>query len=206
MSANPGYDITFGFPEGWVQLPVTNSTKVKHDKELERWAAGTAPRTLPGSVSTEQVARRARDLVELTVGCRLRKDWYGLLFYPQNAAGLVAALDIERYVPSRVYPQMNLEVLEGIFARESADTVGEIVSSRADLPSGPALRIRSKRVEDPDPTGQGTISEELAYAICPPTLTDALVVTMSWTALQLGDKLAEMADAIARTIRVTPST
>jgi hypothetical protein len=28
---------------------------------------------------------------------------------------------------------------------------------------------------------------------------------MSWTALQLGDKLAEMADAITRTIRVTPS-
>jgi len=79
------------------------------------------------------------------------------------------------------------------------------VSSRTDLPSGPALRVRSKHVEDPDPTGLGTISEELTYAICPPTLTDALVLTMSWTALQIGDKLAEMADAIARTIRVTPA-
>jgi len=28
---------------------------------------------------------------------------------------------------------------------------------------------------------------------------------MTWTALQLGDQLAEMADAIARTIRVTPA-
>jgi hypothetical protein len=205
MSTNPGYDITFGFPEGWVQLPVTNSTKVKHDKELERWAAGTAPRTLGGNATPEQVARRARDLVELTVGCRLRKDWYGLLFYPRSAAGLIAALDIERYVPSRKYPQINLEVLKGIFGREAADTVGEIVSSRTDLPSGPALRVRSKHVEDPDPTGLGTISEELTYAICPPTLTDALVLTMSWTALQIGDKLAEMADAIARTIRVTPA-
>jgi hypothetical protein len=27
---------------------------------------------------------------------------------------------------------------------------------------------------------------------------------MTWTALQLGDKLAQMADAIARTIRITP--
>jgi hypothetical protein len=205
MSTNPGYDITFGFPEGWVQLPVTNSSKVKHDKELERWAADKAPRTLTGSASPEQVARRARDLVELTVGCRLRKDWYGLLFYPRSAAGLVAALDIERYVPGRKYPQIGLEVLEGIFGRKSADTVGEITSSRTNLPSGPALRVRSKHVEDPDPTGLGTISEELTYAICPPTLTDALVLTMSWTALQLGDKLAEMADAIAQTIRVTPA-
>ena len=205
MSTNPGYDITFGFPEGWVQLPVTNSTKVKHDKELERWAAGKAPRTLGGNATPEQVARRTRDLVELTVGCRLRKDWYGLVFYPRSTAGLIAALDIERYVPSRKYPQINLEVLKGIFGREAADTVGEIVSSRTDLPSGPALRVRSKHVEDPDPTGLGTISEELTYAICPPTLTDALVLTMSWTALQIGDKLAEMADAIARTIRVTPA-
>lgn len=202
MSTNPGYDITFGFPAGWVQLPVTNSTKVKHDKELERWAAGKAPLTLAGSASPEQVAQRVRDLVELTVGCRLRKDWYGLLFYPRGATGLVAALDIERYVPSRTYPQMSLEVLEGIFGRRSAETVGEIASSRADLPSGPALRVRSKHVEDQDPTGLGTMSEELTYAICPPTLADALVITMSWTALQLGDKLAEMADAIARTIRV----
>jgi hypothetical protein len=83
--------------------------------------------------------------------------------------------------------------------------VGEVASSRADLPSGPAIRVRGKRVEEPDPSGSGTISEELTYAICPPTLADALVVTMSWTALQLGDKLAEMADAIARTIRVTPA-
>jgi hypothetical protein len=29
------------------------------------------------------------------------------------------------------------------------------------------------------------------------------LATMSWTALQIGDKLAEMADAIARTIRIT---
>jgi len=205
MSTKPGYDITFGFPEGWVQLPVTNSTKVKHDKELERWAAGKAPRTLGGTATPEQLARRERDLVELTVGCRLRKDWYGLVFYPHSTAGLIAALDIERYVPSRKYPQINLEVLRGIFGREAADTVGEIVSSRTDLPSGPALRVRSKHVEDPDPAGLGTISEELTYAICPPALTDALVLTMSWTALQLGDKLAQMADAIARTIRVIPA-
>jgi hypothetical protein len=205
MSKSPGYDITFGFPEGWVQLPVTNSTKVGHDKELEHWAAGMAPLTLAPSASPDQVAQRARDLVELTVGCRLRKDWYGLLFYPRGTTGLVAALDIERYVPSRTYPEMSLEVLEGIFGRQSADTVGEIASSRADLPSGPAIRVRGKRVEEPDLSGLGTIREELTYAIRPPTLTNALVVTMSWTALQHGDKLAEMADAIARTIRVTPA-
>jgi hypothetical protein len=160
-----------------------------------------SPLTLARDESPEQVAQRARDLVELTVGRRLRKDWYGLLFYPRGTAGLVAALDIERYVPSRTYLEMSLEVLEGIFGRQSADTVGEVASSRADLPNGPAIWVRGKRVEEPDPSGLGAISEELTYAICPPALTDALALTMSWTAFQFGDELAEMAVAIARTIR-----
>jgi hypothetical protein len=61
------------------------------------------------------------------------------------------------------------------------------------------------RVEDADPAGHGTIVEGVTHAIQPQTIDGAVVATMSWTALQLGDKLAEMADAIAQTIRVTPA-
>ena len=47
--------------------------------------------------------------------------------------------------------------------------------------------------------------EGVTHAIRPPGFDGAVVATMTWTVLQLGDKLAEMADAIARTIRVTPA-
>jgi hypothetical protein len=203
MSKDPAYDIAFGFPKGWVQLPVTNGKKIQHDKDLEAWAAKRAPATLGPGTPPDQVRQRARNLVDATFSCRARKDWYGLVFYSPGATGLVAALDIERYVPSRTYPEISLDALEKIYARQKVETVGEIDSCRTGLPSGPAIRVRGKHVEEAGPSGQGTITEELTYAICPPGLADAVVMTMTWTALQLGDKLAEMADAIARTIRVT---
>jgi hypothetical protein len=205
MSKDPGYDITFGFPPGWLQLPVTDSRKTGHDEKLEAWAEDKAPSTLVPDAPQEQVAQRTQDLIELTISCRQRKDWYGLVFYPPSASGLVAALDIERYVPSRMHPQITLDALKGTYAKQTADTVGDIDSRHIGLPCGPAVRVRGKHLEEPDPNGQGTITEEVTYAILPPGLSDALVMTMTWTALQLGDKLAEMADAIAQTIRVTPA-
>jgi len=85
------------------------------------------------------------------------------------------------------------------------DTVGDIETARVDLPSGPAVRVRGKRVEERDPTGQGTLMEGVTHAIRPPGFDGAVVAIMTWTAIQLGDRLAEMADAIAKTIRVTPA-
>jgi hypothetical protein len=94
------------------------------------------PNDTPGSRSAARAQPGGRDLQ------RPRPHFYGLVFYPPGATEFVAALDVERYVPS-------------------------------------ASTRRS------------------------PGLTDALVMTMTRTALRLGDKLAEMADAIAQTIRVT---
>lgn len=96
-------------------------------------------------------------------------------------------------------------VLQELYAKRSAETVGDVEIEQTDLPSGPALRVRGKCIEQADEQGQGLLMEAVTCAILPPGLADAVVATMSWTALQLGDKLAEMPDAIARTIRVTPS-
>ena len=43
----------------------------------------------------------------------------------------------------------------------------------------------------------------VTYAIRPVGIDDAIVVTMTWAALQYGERLAAMADAIARSVRVT---
>jgi hypothetical protein len=83
--------------------------------------------------------------------------------------------------------------------------VGDIETSEVELPCGPALRVRSKSLDEPDEQAQGLVMEEVTHAIRPPGQSDAIVATMTWTALEIGDKLAEMADAIARTIRVIPA-
>jgi hypothetical protein len=196
--------IGLSYPPGWIQLPVGTSKKLEGDKQLEAWAEHTASAMLPGA-SPEAVSERARQLVHLTVGCRARHDRSGLAFYPKSADGMVAMLDVMSFAPDRDNRVITLDLLADIYTRPVADAVGGVYSTRVNLPSGPAVRVRSMHVEEPDPTGHGTITEGVTHAIRPPGFDSAVVATMSWTALQLGDKLAEMADAIARTIRVTPA-
>ncbi len=202
MSRRSDMNIDLAYPPGWVQLPVGISKKLEKDKELDAWAAATARQMLAGA-SAEQVSERARQLAYLTVSCRARRDRTGLAFYPPSADGLVAMLDVKSFGPDRENPVITLDLLEEIYAKESADTVGGIETSKVDLPSGPAVRVRGKRIEEPDPAGQGTLTEGVIYAIRPPGFDSAVVTTMTWTALQIGDRLADMADAIAKTIRVT---
>jgi hypothetical protein len=199
-------DIKIGlsYPPGWVQLPVGTSKKLEGDKQLAAWADQTAQRML-GDADPDAVRERVRQLVQLTVSCRARNDRSGLAFYPEPADGMVAMLDVTSYAPDRENPVITLELLEEIYATPTADTIGEILKSRVSLPSGQAVRVRATRVEEPDPTGHGTVMEGVTHAIRPPGFDGAVVATMTWTALQLGDKLAEMADAIARTIRVGPA-
>jgi hypothetical protein len=202
MTKRGDMNIDLAYPPGWVQLPVGISKKLERDKELDKWATGAAQEMLPGAPA-EQVSERARQLSHLTVSCRARKDQTGLAFYPPSGEGLVAMLDVKSYVPDRRNPEITLDLLEEIYAKDSADTVGDIQTSRVDLPSGSAVRVRRKRIEEPDPTGHGILMEGVTYAIRPPGFDSAAVATMTWRALQLGDQLAAMADAIAKTIRVT---
>jgi hypothetical protein len=205
MSRNPGWKLTMSYPEGWEQLPTTDKDKAG------LWVEQTARNTVgrqgapDGPAARDAVAARAADLTRLASAARARNDWYALAFYPSFARGLVASLDIKAYLPGREYRTMTLDALEEIFGGPSADTVGEAVVSREKLPGGPAVRVRRMHVEDADPTGHGTLVEGVTHAIQPQGIDGAVVATMSWTALQIGDKLAEMADAIARTIRVTPA-
>jgi hypothetical protein len=204
MSKETDFDIRFSYPEGWVQLPVTDSGEVpERDKELERWAADTARATLGQDAPAHIVQERASELASLAMGSRARQAWYGFAYFPAGAPGLVALLDVLRLVPDPDYPEITLDLVQGMYATDSADTVGELETSRTELPSGPAVRIRAKQIEGRDPTGQGTLMEGVTYAIRPPGTRDAVITQMSWTALPLGDKLAKMADAIARSMTLT---
>jgi hypothetical protein len=204
VSKQSDFRITFSRPEGWVQLPVTNSEKLERDRELEAWAADKAGSTLDSDASPQQVAQRAQELIELTYSCRARRDWYGLAYYPPKLPGLIAVLDVKPYKPGRKYPEITLDLLEEIYAKYSSDTVGDIAASRVKLPAGSAVRVQSKRIEERDKSSQGTVVEGVTHAILPPGIDSAVVVVMTWTMLQWGETLAKMADMIAETVRVTP--
>ncbi len=204
MSKVTDFDIKFSYPEGWVQLPVTGGGEgPEHGNELEQWAEDTARATLGPGAPPDLVQERVTELATLTLGSRARQAWYGLAFFPPGAPGLVALLDVLRLVPDPDYPEITLDLVQAMYAQDSADTVGELETSRTELPSGPAVRIRAKQIEGRDPAGRATLTEGVTHAIRPPGTRDAVITQMSWTALPLGDELAEMADAIARSIMIT---
>jgi hypothetical protein len=206
MSKKPNYELDFSVPPGWVQLPVLeNRRALRGDRKVAAWAAGQAQAMLGANAVPEEVAPRAAELANLTYEARARGAMNGFALYPPRRRGLVGILDVKRLVPDRVYPELTFDALRKIYAKPSADTVGDIGEEQIDLASGPALRVHRKRAESRDPTGQSVVMEGVTYAIRPPGITDAIVMTMSWGALQLGDHLAAMADAIAQTVKITPA-
>lgn len=186
-------------PDGWVQLPTGSKASPA------AWAEQKARETLGAEEPEQRIAARASDLARLAKGARIRKDWYGFAYYPPFANGLVSLLDVKIYLPDRRYPTTTMEVLEEIFGGPSADTVGDFSVTRAELPGGQAVRVRRTRAEDPAGNGQATLIEGVTHAIRPPGINGAVEVCMTWTVLQLGDRLAEMADDIASTVRVSPA-
>jgi hypothetical protein len=195
--------IRMAYPPGWLQLPVADSAKIEHDRKLEAWAEEKAREMLGPESPRDDVVDRMNQLAELTVTCRARKDRYGFAFYPDRGEGLAAILDVQELTPSREHGAITFDLLEKTYAKHTREIVGDIASTRVDLPSGPALRVRRKQIEEPDAQGQGPLTESVTYAIHPTGLTNAVVMIMTWMSLQAGDEFAEMGDAIAQTIRVS---
>ena len=206
MSKKAGYELDFSFPPGWIQLPVLDNKKAfSNDKNVEAWSVKQAQAMLGTGATQERLEHRARELATVTYGARARNAMYGLAFYTPSSPGPVALLDVKRLIPDRTYPDLTFEVLRELYAKPTADTVGNVDEEQVDLPSGPALRVHSKRVELGDPTGQGTVMEGVTHIIRPLETGDALVMVMTWAAVQASDRLAAMADAIADTVKITPA-
>jgi hypothetical protein len=83
----------------------------------------------------------------------------------------------------------------------------EILAQRldeVDLPAGPALRVRERTSRS---TGRlfsrrQAVFECVLYTVLPPEISDALLLTFSTTALDLGDALAADADVSLPTLNV----
>jgi hypothetical protein len=195
--------IDLAYPPGWVQLPVGWSKQLEPDKRLSDWAADKARSLLGPKASPQHIAKRTDDLAALTITCRARRDRSGFAFFPDDQPELIAMLDVKRMTPE--HDEVSFDSLKEIFASYTPAVVGDIESSMMDLTSGPALRVRRKQVEEPDEHDQGTLTESVTYAIRPPGFGSAAIMIMTWTLIEVGDELAAMADAIAKTIRISPA-
>lgn len=192
--------IEVSHPPGWMQLPLLGSG-VHQGRGLNAWATSMAQQILAKNRG-RPVRQMARDLARLTTDCRTRRVQLGYVFYPIGIGRRLAQLDFEVFAPDPENPVITLDLLESIYGCVDEDPCGAATSSRVNLPCGPAVRIRAARAQEAR-LGHATLTEHVTYAIRPAGFTHAIVATMTWETLSLGDKLAEMADGIARTIVIT---
>ncbi|MGH3295670.1 MAG: hypothetical protein ACRDP7_28120, partial [Trebonia sp.] len=90
------------------------------------------------------------------------------------------------------------------FGMPDKDTVGPVEVADVQLPAGPAIRFHrrfwSKQIQWWDPASHQW--EEVMYAVRPPQITSAVVLTVSWVEFNFSESLIKSADAMAQTLEI----
>lgn len=202
MSGQGAFRVELSHPPGWVRLPLLECP-VGHRSELDAWTTSMAQRIL-AKRRGRAVRRVALDLARLTQDSWARQVRLGYAYYPPGSRRLLAQLRLEAFKPDRGNPVISLDLIERVYRERYADALNTAAKRRIDLPCGPAIRIRSMHVAEAGEWEAANLIEEVTHLVCPSEFNIAIIATISWQMLSLGDKLAAMADAIARTIVVTP--
>jgi hypothetical protein len=194
--------------DGWVWLPTDKPKRSgllpalrgqDKDKDLPGWAAATArgllgPQADPELLGkyTDSLARRAASSRER--GMKLACVWMS------EPAGAVVQIDVSTIHVSREQPALQLDTLEGQFARRDTATT-RLEVSRVELPAGPAVCLRREWHDGGDSPSDTVVS--VTYVCRPPEIKDAVVYTMYWVLADDDPLFTEIADSLAATLRIT---
>jgi hypothetical protein len=81
---------------------------------------------------------------------------------------------------------------------------GETEMTEINVPVGPALRVHRFRKADPAKR-RTTIVEELAWVICPPESTQAVMMSTKWGDTAFSKVAITIADDMAKNFRIEPN-
>jgi hypothetical protein len=188
-------------PKTTFMLPVGS------ERPLDELGREAAVKVYGSHAPEEQLKAFARIIHDGTKDCKRRGvKMGGLIFFPDfNRLPPVANVDVFGYYSSqgRETPS-SLEFYREHFGSPDKDTVGPVEVSDTQLPAGPAIRIHRRFWPKPVPRWS-TIShqwEEVMYAVRPPQINDAVLLTVSWVEFTFSDALIKSADAIAQTLEI----
>lgn len=80
---------------------------------------------------------------------------------------------------------------------------GETEMTETEVPAGPALRVHRFRKLEPDKR-RTQIVEELAWFICPPGSTQAVMMITTWSESSFSKAGTDIADDMAKNFRIEP--
>lgn len=192
--------------DGWVQLPMDKPKRpglftATHgkDKTLAQWATITALELLGPETDNEPVRVYAEQLAGLAAAARERDIYLAYVRMLGSAEVPAANVEVSVFRTSRAYPVLTLDTLEELYAKRDRETASLEVG-RVDLPAGPAVRLHRAWQGGDDPSDTVV---SVTYICRPPEIKNAVVYTMSWLIDNDDPELAQYADDLATTLRIT---
>jgi hypothetical protein len=187
-------------PEHTLWLPVAS------DKPLPELGREAALNILGLGTAEDRLKKFARVIHDGTKSCRERgAKMGGLIFFPDyNRLPPIANVDVFGYHSKDPNAPSSLEFYREHFGIQDKDTVGPVDVTDVQLPVGPGIRFHRrfwpKSIPRWDPVSHQW--EEVMYAVRPPQINDAVVVTVAWVEMQFSEALIKSADAMAKTLEI----
>jgi hypothetical protein len=189
-------------PKTTFMLPVARG-----HRSLDELGREAAVKVYGSHASEDQLKAFARFIHDGTKDCRQRGvKMGGLIFFPDfNRLPPVASVDVFGYYSSKgPDTPSSLEFYREHFGTPDKYTVGPVEVTDVQLPAGPAIRFHRRFWPKPS-SWWDTISpqcEEVMYAVRPPQINDAVVLTVAWVEFNFSEALIKSADAIAQTLEI----
>lgn len=187
-------------PKTTFMLPVGS------DRPLDELGKEAAVKVYGSHAPEDQLKAFARIIHDGTKDCKRRGvKMGGLIFFPDfNRLPPIANVDVFGYHSTDPEMPSSLEFYRENFGTPDKDTVGPVDVVDVQLPVGPAIRFHRRFWPKPMPRWTPTSHqwEEVMYAIRPPQITSAVVLTVAWVEFQFSEALIKSADAIAQTLEI----
>lgn len=199
--------ITLDYPEPWFPVPL------EPDTDLDSWARPHAERLIEETAQagedfsrgfTGNPDRIAREMASRAEGYRGRDLALAFLCYPPGMDSSDVGLEVMTIYPEEGDPEPTLEWFADIC---TVRELGEPHIQHADLPAGPAVRLRQNYFgEKRSWFGGRPVIRSLIYGIRPPGRTDLVTATALWREPVIDDVIEQWTDQMLETLRVTEPT
>jgi len=216
--------VSIGVPRGAVVLPLDTPAA-----DLVPWAEKAARGLLDPAADEADVTALAGALSGAAADARTRAPVTALSFCPDPAAGELARIEVSTLRPPPEAAELAVRDLARYLAQPTGRSIALADVLFGDLPIGPAVRVRQQYVAASAPAGvpqdgadadrdaadggadgrepedgTGTVLQTVAYAARPPGTDRAVLLFVTWQALAHGERLGELADRLAETLRMVP--
>jgi hypothetical protein len=186
-------------------LTVVFEAEVLQAADVAPWCQARAAEVLGPDANRKQVAKLAGCLREYAEFFQTQHLAKGAAYFYPSFDRLPPRATTEIFVVVEDPEQGPMTLARARQLSEPDErSVGEAEISETEVPAGPALRVHRFRKMEPEKR-RSRIGEELAWIICPPDSTQALMMFTRWAEPVFSQAATRIADDMAQSFRTEPA-